>query len=120
MSKHENKSDIQTALKVCYKALDDKFGKNITVLDIRGLSVLSDYFIIADGNNVNQVKAMAEECEAKLHEVGYHVRQAEGKSTANWVLLDFSDFIVHIFDSESRAFYSLERIWSDAKHVDIQ
>jgi ribosome-associated protein len=107
-------------VKIAYKALDDKFGEDIVVLDISGVSVMADYFIIATGKNPSQIKAMTDETMSQLHKAGIKARHTEGQDTAQWVLLDFDDVIIHIFDEDSREFYSLERVWSDAVAVDCR
>lgn len=99
------------------EALEDKKADDITIIDISGVSVLADYFIIADGNNRNQVQAMADNAEEFLGKAGYEPKQIEGYQSANWILLDYKDVIVHIFSKEDRAFYDLERIWRDGKQV---
>ena len=98
--------------RLAYHALDDKKAVDIKLIDISGVSVLADYFIIASGTNRSQVQALADNVEETLHKAGYPVKQTEGYHTANWVLLDYGDIIVHVFDSENRLFYDLERIWS--------
>lgn len=100
------------------KALDEKKGEDIKVIDIAGISVLADYFIIANGSNESQVKALVDNVEECLHKAGFVLKQREGYGTASWVLLDFGDIIVHIFDKENRLFYNLERIWRDGVEVD--
>lgn len=105
--------------RIAYNALDEKKGDHIKIIDIAGVSVLADYFIIANGNNQSQVKALVDHVEECLHKAGYQLKQREGYGTGSWVLLDFSDIIVHIFDKENRLFYDLERIWRDGKDVDI-
>ena len=99
------------------EALEDKKAEDITINDISEVSVLADYFIIADGSNRNQVQAMADEVEERLYKAGYEQKQIEGYQTANWILMDYQDIIVHIFDEENRLFYDLERIWRDGKIV---
>ena len=106
--------------KLAYKALDDKKGEDIKVIDISQISVLADYFIIANGTNANQVNALVDSVEEELSKAGYDVKQREGYGLGNWVLLDFGDIIVHVFDKENRLFYDLERIWSDGKMIDIE
>lgn len=103
--------------RIAYDALDEKKGEDIKVIDISKVSVLADYFIIANGSNVSQVKALVEEVEEKLFKAGFQVKQREGYGTGSWVLLDFGDVIVHVFDKENRLFYDLERIWRDGKTV---
>ena len=103
--------------KLAYKALEDKKGEDIKVIDISEISVLADYFIIANGTNANQVNALVDSVEEELSKVGYDVKQREGYGLGNWVLLDFGDIIVHVFDKENRFFSGLERIWGDGKVV---
>ena len=105
--------------KIAYEALDEKKGEDIKVIDISEISVLADYFIIANGTNESQVKALVESVEEKLDKAGYEVKQREGYGLGNWVLLDFGNIIVHVFDKENRLFYDLERIWRDGKQTDV-
>lgn len=105
--------------KLAIEALEDKKGEDIRVIDISEVSVLADYFIIAGGGNHNQIQTLSDNVEEKLGRAGCPVRQIEGYDTANWVLLDFGDVIVHIFDKENRLLYDLERIWRDGKQVDV-
>ncbi|MCD8018331.1 MAG: ribosome silencing factor [Clostridiales bacterium] len=98
-------------------ALEDKKAADITIIDISEISILADYFIIADGNNRNQVQAMADSAEEALGRAGYEPKQIEGYQTANWILMDYKDIIVHVFSKEDRAFYDLERIWRDGKQI---
>ena len=105
--------------KIAYNALSDKKGEDIKIIDITGISVLADYFIIANGNSDSQVNALVDNVEEELHKAGYPLRQREGQTSGSWVLLDFGDIIVHVFDKENRLFYDLERIWKDGKNVEI-
>lgn len=102
------------------QALEDKKAEDISIIDISGVSVLADYFIIAGGNNTSQIQALADSVEEKLGKAGYPLKQIEGYQSANWVLLDFGDIIVHVFDRENRLFYDLERIWRDGKKVALE
>ena len=102
---------------VC-RALEDKKGQDVTVIDISGVSCLADYFIIANGENSNQVQAMVDNVEAEMAKAGYHYTQREGYQAARWILLDYRDVVVHVFSKEDRRFYDLERIWRDVKFVD--
>lgn len=104
--------------KIAVAALEEKKAKDIKILDISGVSVLADYFIIASGSNRNQVQAMADEAQEKLYKAGYEAKHVEGYQTANWILMDYQDIIVHIFDEENRLFYDLERIWRDGSLVE--
>ena len=101
------------------EALEDKKAEDITIIDISEVSVLADYFIIADGNNKNQVQAMVDNVQEELFKAGYEMKQMEGYREGNWILLDFGDIIIHIFDKENRLFYDLERIWSDGRKIDL-
>ncbi len=103
--------------RIAYHALSDKKGEDIKVIDITGISVLADYFIIANGNSDSQVNALVDNVEEELHKAGYSLRQREGQASGSWVLLDFGDIIVHVFDKENRLFYDLERIWKDGKDI---
>lgn len=105
--------------KIAYQALSDKKGEDIRVIDISGVSVLADYFIIAHGNSDSQVSALVDSVEEQLLKAGHKLIQREGKASGRWVLLDFGDLIVHVFDKENRLFYNLERIWQDGKTIDI-
>ena len=106
--------------KLAYKALDDKKGEDIKVIDISEISVLADYFIIANGTNDSQVRALVESVEEELDKAGFEVKQREGYGLGSWVLLDFGSIIVHVFDKENRLFYDLERIWRDGKYMDVE
>ena len=95
--------------RIAYHALSDKKGEDIKIIDITGISVLADYFIIASGGSDSQVNALVDNVD--------HLKQREGRSNSSWILLDFGDIIVHVFDKENRLFYDLERIWKDGKDI---
>lgn len=114
----ENKKTSELA-KLAIEALKDKKAEDISVIDISEVSVIADYFIIAGGSNRSQIQALSDNVEEKLGRAGCAVKQIEGYDTANWVLLDFGDIIVHIFDKENRLLYDLERIWRDGKQIEI-
>ncbi|MGN0243884.1 MAG: ribosome silencing factor [Lachnospiraceae bacterium] len=114
------KTESFNMVKIAYEALDEKKAEDITVLDIAGITVLGDYFIIASGNSDRQVQALVDGVEEALGKAGYSPKQVEGYQTGNWVLMDYGDIIVHIFDKENRLFYNLERIWRDGKVVDMR
>lgn len=105
--------------RIAWNALNDKKGEDIKIIDITGISVLADYFIIANGTSDSQVNALVDNVEEELHKAGYSLKQREGQASGSWVLLDFGDIIVHVFDKENRLFYDLERIWKDGKVTDI-
>ena len=109
---------IENLVKTAFEAIDDKKGEDIRILDISKVSVIADYFIIAHGNNINQVQSICDEVEQRLGRVGVHAKQIEGYEKANWILMDFGDIIIHVFDKENRLFYDLERIWRDGEAVD--
>ena len=99
------------------EALEDKKAEDISIIDISGVSVLADYFLIASGSYRSQVQALNNNVEEKLGRAGANARQIEGYDTANWILMDYGDIIVHVFDRENRLFYDLERIWRDGKNI---
>ena len=105
--------------RIAWEALDERKGEDIKIIDISEISVLADYFIIANGTNENQVKAMVQNVEDKLAQSGFEAKQREGYGLGNWVLLDFGNIIVHVFDKENRLFYDLERIWRDGKTIEV-
>ena len=107
-------------VKAAYEGLEDKFAKDIVVLDISNVSVMADFFIIATAGNANQMKAMADEVGERLLKQNVKLRHSEGYGRSSWVLLDFGVIIVHLFTKEERAFYNLERVWGDAPMVSAE
>ena len=105
---------------IIYDALADKKGEDIKVIDISEVSVLADYFIIASGSNKSQIQAMIDNVDEKLGRLGYEKKQVEGYDAANWILMDYKDVIIHVFDKENRLFYDLERIWRDGKQIEAE
>lgn len=101
------------------RLLDGKKAVDIKVLQIRELSTLGDYFVVASGTSTTQVRAMADELEFKLKELGEMPKRVEGYQSSAWIVLDYYDVIVHLFTEEMRQFYSLERLWSDAPEVKL-
>lgn len=99
------------------EALEDKKAEDIKVIDISQLTVIADYFIIAGGSNRSQIQALSDNVAEKLGRAGHPLKQMEGYDTANWVLMDFGDVIVHVFDKENRLLYDLERIWRDGRQI---
>ena len=104
-------------VKLIIDALEDKKAENIQIIDISEVSSVADYFIITNGTNKSQVQALADNVGEKLDREGIHTKQVEGYSNANWILLDYTDIVIHVFDRESRGFYDLERIWRDGKLI---
>ncbi|MBQ9091736.1 MAG: ribosome silencing factor [Anaerotignum sp.] len=105
------------AAKVAQAAIEDKLGEDIKVLDLRGLSNIADCFVIASGKNANQLHAMADEVEQKLFKEGIKLHHSEGYSGGTWILLDFGNLLVHLFNREDRDFYGLDHVWGDAKSL---
>lgn len=105
--------DSRTIAKLACDALADKKAGDIKVIDIRNISVIADYFVLADGDNQNQLQAMQDSVDEALYKAGIHAKQVEGNSHSTWILMDYGDIIVHIFSKEDRLFYDLERIWRD-------
>ncbi|MBQ8053779.1 MAG: ribosome silencing factor [Lachnospiraceae bacterium] len=103
--------------RIAIAALEEKKAADIRVIDISEVSVLADYFIIANGSNRPQIQALSDEVSEKMEKAGAVLKQTEGYENANWILLDFGDVIVHIFNQENRLLYDLERIWRDGKQV---
>ncbi|GBG95627.1 ribosome silencing factor RsfS [Ligilactobacillus salitolerans] len=111
--------DSKELLEVVVKAADNKRAEDVTALDVQQVSLLADYFVIMEAGSQRQVKAIAENIQEAAENAGYDVRDIEGKDASNWVLLDLGDVIVHVFQKETREFYNLEKLWSDAPTVDI-
>lgn len=104
--------------KLIVHSLEEKKAEDIRIIDISKISTIADYFIIANGTNRNQVQALADNVGEDCHKAGYALHQTEGYNSANWILMDYSDVIVHIFSKEDRLFYDLERIWRDGVPVE--
>ncbi len=111
--------EARDMVKTIYHALEEKKAGDIKIIDITKLSVISDYFMIADGGSKNQVQALADNVEETLSRAGCHARHIEGYQTANWILMDYNDVVVHIFRSDDRLFYDLERIWRDGRDISL-
>ncbi|MGN0395568.1 MAG: ribosome silencing factor [Coprococcus sp.] len=112
-------SKSKEMVKTAFEALNDKKAFDIKIIDIKDISTVADYFVIADGTNKNQVQAMCDNVEEFMLKAGFKPKSVEGYSEGGWILLDYYDIIVHIFSDESRHFYNIERIWSDGKVVTI-
>ena len=106
-------------VRIAVEALREKKGKDIIALDVSERTVLTDAFIIVTGTNDRQVTALTDAVDEALTKAGFAKKNVEGYHTGIWILLDFGDLIVHVFDTESRAFYDLERIWRDAERVEV-
>ena len=111
-------NSLETA-QLCAEAADNKKAFDILILDLRRLTYITDYFVICSGSNTTQVSAIADEVGQALSKEGVHPSHVEGGHEASWVLMDYGDVVVHIFDDQARAFYSLEKLWSDAPRIPV-
>lgn len=107
--------------KTAFLALEEKKGFDVKVIAIDKVSTIADYFVIADGNNASQVEAMVDEVQRKIYE-NYELepKRIEGARNSGWILMDYGDIVVHVFSSQDRLFYDLERVWRDGVTVDTQ
>ncbi|GLB46761.1 ribosomal silencing factor RsfS [Philodulcilactobacillus myokoensis] len=106
-------------LKTVVKSADFKQARNIVALDMRGISLMSDYYVIMDASSSRQVKAIANAIIESSEEHHIDVEEVEGRKEGQWILIDLDGVIVHVFESEKRSFYNLEKLWSDAPDVDV-
>ena len=104
-------------VRLAYEALDERKGEDIQIIEIKDISIIADYFIIANGTNSSQVDALVGAVQDKLSKEGFEPKRVEGVRSASWILMDYGDVIVHVFSKEDRLFYNLERIWRDGKSV---
>ena len=107
-------------LSTIVKALDSKRAEDIRIIEIGDLTIVADYFVIANGTSSTQTKALAEEVEFKMSQLGIEPNRTEGYQGATWVVLDYGDIIVHVFYKETRDHCNLERLWSDGKDIDVK
>ncbi len=107
-------------MQLAVRFLDSKKAKDISVLKVSGVTLLADYFVVCSGNSSTQVRALADGLEEALEEAGEKPFVKEGKQGLNWILLDYSDVIVHVFYQETREFYDLEKLWSDAEEIPLE
>ncbi|MCE4046975.1 MULTISPECIES: ribosome silencing factor [Bacillaceae] len=112
--------DERNLLLTAVKAADDKRAENIVALNMKGISLVSDYFVICHGNSDKQVQAIASEIKDKCEEIGVPVKRLEGYQEAKWILVDLGDIVVHVFHRDERTYYNLERLWGDAPAENIQ
>jgi ribosome-associated protein len=110
----------QELLKITVKAADDKRAEDILALNMKGISLIADYFIICHGNSDKQVQAIAKEMKEKAQENGIDVKRIEGFDEARWILIDLGDVVAHVFHREERSYYNLERLWGDAPLEDLR
>lgn len=106
-------NQLQGAVKI----VEEKKGRDAILLDLKGISMVTDYFLIVTGNSTTQVKAITDNLTEKLKELGVTVLRVEGLQEAKWVLVDCGDLVVHVMTPDQREFYNLERLWGDAQVV---
>lgn len=106
---------IKKKIDKAVEILEGKKARDLDVIDISGVSILADCFVICSGTSTTHIRTLADELELKMSEAGYPVLHREGYDSARWILVDFGDVVVHIFHEEDRSFYKLERLWSDGK-----
>ncbi|WP_026675056.1 ribosome silencing factor [Alkalihalobacterium bogoriense] len=107
-------------LELAVKACDDKKAENIVAMDMKGISLMAEYFVICHGNSEKQVQAIAYEVKKAAQEHGMDLKRLEGYDQARWVLIDLGDVIVHVFHKDERLFYNLEKLWGDAPVVQLE
>jgi len=113
-------STQKTALEAIVKALDSKRAEDIQVIGVKNLTILGDYFVIANGTSTTHTKTLADEVEYQMTKLGVEPLHREGRGNgSNWIVLDYNDIIVHVFYKETRDFYQLERLWADGEKMDI-
>jgi ribosome-associated protein len=115
-----NQGDSYPEVQLASQTASDKKARDIVGLDLRDLATFTDYFLICTGNNARHVQSIADSVEETLRKSGRRPLHMEGYSAAEWILLDYGDFIMHVFSPTSRKFYDLERLWRDARRVALQ
>ena len=110
-----SKRNLPREVKISIKASQAKQGENLVVLDLRGISSFTDYFVIMHGNSARQNLALNESIEKELKKEKIMPLSVEGKKLAEWILMDYGSFIVHVFSEKAREYYSLEKLWGDAQ-----
>ncbi|MCM3611318.1 MULTISPECIES: ribosome silencing factor [Planococcaceae] len=108
-----------TLLQMAYQAAEEKKAEDIVVLNMEGISLLADYFVICSGNSDRQVQAIARELIEKSNEAGNEVKSVEGFDSARWILVDLGDVVAHVFHKDERSYYNLERLWREAPEMEI-
>ena len=112
-------ADFDDRIRLALHAAEEKKAIALTVLDLRGVATFTDFFIIATGANKRQMQAITDEVVDQLKKSGTPAARVEGYQTAEWILVDYGDFIVHVFDEKARRFYDLEYLWREAKRLDM-
>ena len=109
-----------SAARVAGDAIADKKGEHVLILDLSQLLVVTDIFVIASGTSTRHVKSLASDAEDALREIGRKPIRREGTDHGEWVLLDYGDLVLHVFDAETREYYDLERLWADAPRIEFE
>ncbi|MCM3712780.1 ribosome silencing factor [Alkalihalobacillus oceani] len=107
-------------LSLAVKAMDDKKAENIVALNMKGVSLIADYFVICHGNSDKQVQAIAHEIKKVMQEQDIDIKRLEGYDQARWVLIDIGDVVVHVFHKDERLYYNLEKLWGDAPIIELE
>ena len=107
-------------LRTIIKTLDNKKAESIKAIKITDLTILADYFVIANGTSTTHTKTLSEEVEYQLSQNGVEPNRTEGYNGSSWVILDYGDIVVHVFYKETRDYYQLERLWADGEKIDIE
>ena len=115
----EPSHELDERIVIALQAAGDKKALDPVVLDLREIASFTDFFVIASGSNERQVQAIADEVLERLKKTGNPAARVEGRKTAEWILLDYGDFIVHVFADKARKFYDLERLWRESKRVEL-
>ena len=110
---------MNEALKIAIQAVENKMAIDIVAMDISGVASFADFFVFCTGDSTRQIQAIADEVKERLSAAGYRPAHIEGYANAEWVLLDYMGLVVHIFSKKARAYYDLERLWRDAKTLDV-
>lgn len=110
---------LDEKLKLIIKTLDTKKAEDIQAIKISDLTIIADYFVIANGMSSTQTRALADEVEFKMKKQGAEPLRVEGERGANWIIIDYGDVVVHVFYKETREHYNLERLWADGEHIDV-
>lgn len=115
--KQFTKEELRGIVKAAVLALESKLAQDVEIIDIGGVSVIADYFVVASAQNQNQLHAMQNAVDEAMYKKGLNARSIEGNRQSTWILMDYGDIIVHLFSAEDRLFYNLEKIWSDGVRI---
>ncbi|AQL56036.1 ribosome silencing factor [Abyssicoccus albus] len=112
--------ESKTLMEIAYNACDDKIAEDILVFDMKGKSPITDYFVICHGNSEKQVQAIARHVKEEIEKNGVEIKRLEGFTEANWILVDATDVVIHVFNKEERSYYNLERLFKEAPIVESE